>query len=511
MTTTKITKKIGLFCTLAMLAAATARADVVRVEVSRRADIDGSGYEKIAGTAHFAVNPADPRNAVIVDLDKAPRNAAGLVEFSADFYLLRPKDPARSNGSALVEVSNRGGRGLLRQFNRGGPQTDPETDADLGDKFLMRFGFTAAWIGWEFDVADSPGTMRIHVPIATDNGKPISGIVRAAFIPALREPQGRPEPGRGTGSRVNEFALRDLGHYDAVDPDGADSQLTVRSAFLGTGEAIPRQRWHLKGHTVTLDGGFEPGKTYEIAYRAENPPIAGLGFAAMRDFSSWLKHITEGPITPVRYAYAFGASQSGRYLRDFLYEGFNTDEHDRQVFDGVIAHIAGAARIDLNRRWSTPIGLGVHSATSFPFADSSQRDPVSGAQEGELENPRARAHQPKVFYTNTPVEYWGTGRVAALIHTTPDGSADITPPDNVRVYFLAGTQHSPGRFPPAIAAGQQADNPVEYAWPLRALLLAMHRWVSAGTPPPASAYPKLSDGTLVKASAIAFPAIPTVA
>jgi len=477
-----------------VISSAWARADVTRVEIAKRADVEGSGYEKIAGTVYFAVNPSDPRNAIIVDVDKAPRNAAGLVEFSSDFYILRPKD-GRGNNSALVEVSNRGGRGLLRQFNRGGPQTDPDTDADLGDKFLMRFGFTLAWVGWEFDVADRPGTMRIHVPVATDRGKTISGIVRAAFIP---------------GSRVNEFVLRDLGHYDAVDPEGSDSQLTVRSAFLGKGEVVPRQRWHLKGHAVTMEGGFEPGKTYEISYRAENPPVAGLGFAAMRDFSSWLKHAAGDPIPAVRYTYAFGASQSGRYLRDFLYEGFNTDEHDRQVFDGVMAHIAGAARIDLNARWSTPIGLGVHSATSFPFADASMKDPVSGVQEGALDNARARAHQPKIFYTNTPVEYWGTGRVAALIHTTPDGAADIVPPDNVRVYFLAGTQHSPGRFPPTIANGQQADNPVEYAWPMRALLLAMHRWVSIGAAPPASAYPKLSDGTLVKAGAVGFPSIPGV-
>ena len=490
---------IAIWC----LSALPARAEVTRIEIAKRADVQGSGYEKIAGTIYFAVNPADPRNAIIVDLDKAPRNGRGLVEFSADFYLLRPKDSTHSNGAALVEVSNRGGRGLIRQFNRGGPQTDPETDADLGDKFLMRFGFTLAWVGWEFDVAGTPGTMRIQVPIATDNGKTIVGIVRAAFVPS---------------SRVNEVVLRDLGHYDAIDPDGADSQLTERQPFLGKGEVVPRRRWHVNGHTVTMEGGFEPGKTYEIAYRAENPPVAGLGFAAMRDFASWLKHTTDrgqgapgldnAPIPPVRYTYAFGASQSGRYLRDFLYEGFNTDEHDRQVFDGVMAHIAGAARIDLNRRWSTPIGLGVHSATSFPFADTALKDPASGAVEGELDNPRARAHQPKVFYTNTPVEYWGTGRVAALIHTTPDGSRDVSLPDNVRLYFLAGTQHSPGRFPPTIGAGQQADNPVEYAWPLRALLLAMHRWVSAGTPPPSSAYPKLSDATLVKASGIGFPMIP---
>ena len=480
---------------LGVLTAARVQADVVRVEITRRADIQGSDYEKVAGTVYFAVSPADPRNTVIVDLDKAPRNGKGLVEFSSDFYLLRPKDGAHSNGSALVEVSNRGGRGLLRQFNHGGPQSDPESDADLGDKFLMRFGFTTAWVGWEFDVADTPGMMRIHVPVATDDGKVITGVVRAAFIPS---------------SRVNEFVLRDLAHYDASEPDGPDSRLTVRSAFLGKGEIVPRQQWHLRGHTVSLDGGFEAGKTYEVAYRAQNPPVAGLGFAAMRDFATWLKH-GDGTLPPVKYAYAFGASQSGRYLRDFLYEGFNTDEHDRQVFDGVIAHIAGAARIDLNRRWSTPVGLGVHSATSFPFADATMRDPASGAQEGELDNPRARAHQPKVFYTNTPVEYWGTGRVAALIHETPDGSADIPLPDNVRVYFFAGTQHSPARFPPAVNAGQQADNPVEYTWPLRALLLAMHHWVSSGTPPPSSAYPRLADGTLVKASAVAFPAIPGVA
>ena len=472
-----------------------ARAEVTRVEITRRADIGQSGYEKVAGTVHFAVDPKNPRNALVADLDKAPQNAAGLVEFFSDFYIIRPRDPERGNGSVLVEVSNRGVRSAMRQFNRGGPSPDPENDADLGDKFLMRFGFTVAWVGWEFDLAAGPDRMRITVPVATDAGKPIAGVVRAAFTPS---------------TRITETTLRDLEPYDAVDPEGPDSQLTVRSTFLGKGERVARGRWHLRGHTVTLDGGFEPGKTYEVSYRAANPPVAGLGFVAMRDFATWLKH-ERRDMGSVRYAIAYGASQSGRYLRDFLYQGFNADERERQVFDGVMAHIAGAARIDLNARWSTPVGLSVHSATAFPFADASLRDPVSGATEGLLDNARARAHQPKVFYTNTPVEYWGTGRVAALIHTTPDGASDVSLPDNVRAYFLAGTQHSPGRFPAAVNAGAQPDNPVEYGWVLRALLLAMHRWVSAGAPPPASAYPMLKDGTLVKAGAIAFPAIAGVA
>ena len=168
---------------------------------------------------------------------------------------------------------------------------------------------------------------------------------------------------------------------------------------------------------MTLDGGFEPGKTYEIAYRAANPPVAGLGFVAMRDIAAWLKHQPDA-VAPVRYAYAFGSSQSGRFLRSFLYEGFNTDERDRQVFDGVMAHIAGAARIDLNERWSTPTGLGAYNATAFPFADASAaRSGERRARRAARRTRGAARHAPKVFYTNTPVEYWGAGRVAALVHT----------------------------------------------------------------------------------------------
>ena len=181
------------------------------------------------------------------------------------------------------------------------------------------------------------------------------------------------------------------------------------------------------------------------------------------------------------------------------------------MFDGVIAHIAGASRLDLNARWSKPTGLAVHSATSFPFADASLRDPVTGAQDGATDNARMSGHAPKIFYTNTPVEYWGTGRAAALIHTTPDGAADLTLPDNVRVYLIAGTQHSPARFPPSVNNGQQPDNPVDYWWTMRALLLAMHKWVKEGTPPPPSQYPRLKDGTLVAAASVTWPALPGVA
>ncbi|HXI29951.1 MAG TPA: alpha/beta hydrolase domain-containing protein, partial [Vicinamibacterales bacterium] len=489
-----MTHRLRLAVAFALIWSGVARAEVTRVEIATRADVGMSGYEKIVGTIYFAVDPKAPRNRVVVDLDKAPVNAAGLVEFSSDLYILRPK-ATPGNGAALVDILNRGNKVVLNGFNRGG-SPDPATENDLGDRFLMRFGYTIVWVGWEFDVAARPNAMRIHVPVATDHGTTITGIVSAAFTP---------------NSETKETTVTDLAAYDAIDPGGPDSQLTVRASFLGGhAEPIARDRWRLSGHTVTLDGGFVPGKTYEVRYRAANPPVAGLGFVAVRDTTAWLKHQPDAP-APVRYAYGYGSSQSGRFLRGFLYEGFNTDEHERQVFDGVMAHIAGAARLDLNARWAKPTGLAVHSATSFPFADASLRDPVSGAQEGALDNPRTAGHAPKIFYTNTPVEYWGTGRAAALIHTTPDGAADLTLPDNVRAYFIAGTQHSPSRFPASVNNGQQADNPVDYWWTMRALLLAMNRWVKDGTPPPASAYPRLKDGTLVAAANVAWPAVTGVA
>ena len=465
-------------------------AEVVRVDVAKRADIGTSGYEKIVGTIYFAVSPGDPRNKVIVDLDKAPKNADGRVEFSADLYILRPKDAARSNGVALVEVSNRGNKGLLSSFSRatsGG--LDPSTDADLGDGFLTTQGYTLVWVGWQFDVARQGGRVKLDAPIATG----ISGIVRAEFTP---------------NERATETTVGDLGGYAPIDPNAADTTLTVRDGMFGNAVPIAHDQWQLRGNTVTLAAGFEPGRTYELAYRATNLPVVGAGLAAFRDTASWLKYRPDALAT-ARQAYAWGASQSGRFLRTFLYYGFNSDEKSRLVFDGVLAHIAGAARLSLNERGAVPNSSTAISATRFPFANAAQRDPISGATEGLLDNDRARQNQPKVFFTNSAVEYWNT-RSAALIHSTADGKADLALPENARAYFLTGTQHSPGQFPSRATAGQQLDNPVQYAWTLRALLVSMDRWVRQGAAPPASLYPRRSDGTLVRHDEIAFPAIPGV-
>jgi hypothetical protein len=479
-----------LIAAIVALVAVEATAEVTRVDV-KRAEVGMSGYEKIVGTIHFSIDPKDAANQAIVGLDKAPRNASGKVEFSADLYILQPRDAARSNGVALIDVVNRGRKMTLNQFSRGGT-LDPATEADLGDGFLTKQGYTLVWVGWQFDVQRRNNLMGIEVPHAAG----ATGIARAEFTPNDRSP---------------DVTVADLIGYP-VAGDGSDASLTVRDGPFGEPQEVPRGRFRLKGNIVSMEGGFEPGRTYHISYKTPNPAVGGVGLAAFRDTTSWLKYNPAAPSRP-RYAIAFGSSQSGRFLRTFLYQGFNSDEHGRQVLDGVMAHIAGGARLSINEDAATPNSLAMYSATMFPFADAPLTDPVTGKKDGLLEKARARGHAPKVFYTNTSVEYWGGGRAAALVHSTPDGRANQPLPDNVRAYLFAGTQHSPGQFPPRkSAAQQQADNPVQFAWTMRALLVAMTQWVTSGTMPPLSQHPQFKDegATIVKASDIPFPAIPGV-
>jgi hypothetical protein len=480
-----------LTAAIVALFAVEAAAEVTRVDIARRAEVGASGYEKIVGTIHFAIDPKDPANQVIVGLDKARPGASGRVEFSADLYILQPRDAARSNGVALVDVVNRGRKMTLNGYSRGGT-LDPATEADLGDGFLTRLGYTLVWVGWQFDVRRGNNLMGIDAPRAAG----VTATVRAEFTPNDKNP---------------DVTVTDLVGYPVMG-DGSDASLTVRDGPFGEPQDIPRARFQLKGSVVSMPGGFEPGRTYQISYRTQNPAIAGIGLAAFRDTTSWLRHDPAAPSHP-RYTIAFGSSQSGRFLRTFLYHGFNTDERGRQVFDGVIAHIAGGARLSINEGTATPNSLGMYSATFFPFADAALRDPATGKTDGLLEKARAKGHAPKIFYTNSSVEYWGGGRAAALIHSTPDGRANQPLPDNVRAYLFAGTQHSPGQVPPRKGgAQQQADNPVQYWWPMRALLGAMTQWVTSGTLPPASQHPqfKASGATIAKASDLPFPAIPGV-
>ncbi len=469
----------ALPCLLVLLCmSGLAPAAVVRVEVGKRSDLGGTGYEEIVGKLHFEIDPAKPCNAIIADVGLAPANTAGRVCFSSDLRIMKPKDPAKANGAAWVEIPNRGGK------------------AGIGT-WITKNGFTVMSVGWEFDVPRQADKMRIEVPSAHNkDGSPLRGIVSATFTP---------------DKRADEQVVSDLEFYPPVDAQGPDSRLIVRSrmAYPG-GNEVERSLWSLEGQRLRMKGGFEAGKTYELSYLAEAPPVAGLGYAAIRDAVAWLKN-DAGSLAPVKHAYAFGSSQCGRLLRDFMYLGFNTDEEDRQVMDGVIAHIAGAGRLILNQRWSTPRGLGSFYTASFPFADTAMNDPVSQQTDGVLDNPRMR-QAPKVFYINTDTEYWGGGRVAALTHTDPAGTKDIEFPANVRSYFLAGTQHGPAKFPPtAQVEGAPLANPVNAGPVTTALRLAMHRWVTDGAAPPPSVYPKLGDHTLVPVAEVHFPQVPGMA
>ncbi len=480
----------AVFLASLLLLASSASAELLRVEVGTRADIGSTGFEKIVGTAFFEVDPRDSHNQVVADIDKAPVNAAGRVAFSADVYIIRPKDPARSNGIALVEVPNRGRKLVMTGFIRGGTN-DPASDTDLGDRFLLDRGFTLVWVGWEFDVRRTNGLMGITVPSAQG----VDTTVWADFTPA------------NTNERQT---VGDLIGYTPADVAAQDSTLTVRDSQFGPETPIARSRWSVDARNmVGLTGGFEAGRIYRVRYRAKEMPVSGLGLAAFRDIGSWVKY-APGALVRADRTLAFGSSQSGRFLRTFLYAGMNGDEKSRQVYDAVWVHIAGAAGLDVNGRGATPTSLTMYEITRFPYANQATKDPVSGRVDGLLENDRSRAVQPKMFFTNTSVEYWGGGRNAALIHVAPDGSADLPLNDQTRVYYLTGSQHGPARFPTSVGQGQQPDNPLEYWWTMRALMHGMEQWLRTGTAPPPSRYPRLGDGTLVRADAVGFPAIPGV-
>lgn len=476
----------------------SAFAEVTRVSIAARSAVaDGQSfgttgpYEKLTGTVEFALDPSDPHNRAIVDLEHAPRGADGKVRFTADLFVLQPVDQARGNGVLLFEISNRGTKGILQRFNRAPASNDPTTAAHMGDGFLMREGYTIVWVGWQFDVA-APN-LRVEAP-AVD----VPGRVRVSTI--QNEPR-------------MDATLNDLpAAYAPVDPNDGSSTLTVRTLFHDTPTPLPRSSWRFTSPNtngrprIVLDSGFEAGRVYELDYAATGARVAGVGFAAIRDAASAFRYRTDLPVRG-RSAYVFGISQSGRFLRQFLHDGFNADERDRKAFDLVWPHIAGAGLGSFNERFALP-GYSSFPATRFPYTDLEQVD-GSGRRDGLLVK-YPTALQPKVIYTNTPVEYWGQGRAAALAHTSIDGARDLTLPDNVRSYLIAGTQHGEAAFPPRPNQAQQLPNPIPQAEVMRALLRAAHRWASGSSTAPISAHPTLREGTLTALGKFAFPALPGV-
>ncbi len=509
----------AVFATVLLATVTAVSAEVVRVDVERRDDIaDGKGYgsagvyERLAGRIHYAVDPANPANRIVTDIDYAPTDGAGRVQFSADFVLVKPRDVSAGNGAVFFEVANRGRIGVLGRFNGAASTRDPLTEDDYGDGFLLEEGFTLLWIGWQLDTPLEDGLLRVYPPMATNVDEPIEGLVRSDIFVA---------------DKVYSHSLGDRGHiaYPVANPEDPRNVLMVRDGMNRERQVIPREEWRfarMEGDSIVEDptsvhlgSGFEPGRIYDVVYVAENPPLAGLGLAAIRDAISMLKYgatdALDVPEGVLDRAIAFGSSQSGRLLRTWLYDGFNADEQGKRVFDGVIAHIAGAARGSFNVRFAQPSrapgGAFEYPNRLFPFADAVQTDPITGSTGGLLARMEPEI-MPRVFYTNSSTEYWRS--VGALAHTTPDGKQDLPLPDNSRIYHFAGTQHGPAPFPPPSGGDGHLRNPNDYDWFLRSLLLRMDLWITDDVPAPSSRYATLEEGTLVSYEHLGFPKVPGV-
>jgi Alpha/beta hydrolase domain len=496
-------------------------ARVLRVDVASRTTVlNGKGfghagaYERITGRVYFSLPVANARNQRIVDLRNAVNLKNGEVEFSSDFVAVRPKDVHLGNGSMLLEVPNRGNARILALVDGG----DEELTHDAGDAWLLRNGYTIVSLGWQWD-AQAPGQLRFFAPIAKENGRTITGLLRGDLMLSAATP---------------EIPLGHLmdGHlggveYPVASPEDPRNVLTVRSSREAQRTMIPRAEWRF-AHTVDgklvpsdrfihLNGGFQPGKIYEYVYAVANPVVAGGGFAAIRDFASYAKH-DPSAITPAQRVYSEGISQNGRFLRDFLYQGFNADEEGRMALDGVLAHVAGAGRGSFNYRFAQPSRDAQPTSSVFfptdifPFTDQPEEDSMTGETAGLLDRAAADKVVPRIFFSNTAYEYWG--RAAALIHVSADGKQDASIPDRVRIYHFAGLQHFSVPFPPEKGTGNelgqhpQSPLPVRYFW--RAMIANMDAWVRSDTPPPPSSYPKIADQNLVPLGEYAFPHIPGV-
>jgi hypothetical protein len=486
-----------------------------------RAFGDVGPYEELKGRLRFAVDPAHPANARITDIDLAPRNRAGRVELAADVSILLPVDRARGNGRVILDVVNRGNTVTVPNFNHAtrpvfGPDSDANPAIDVGDGFLMRRGYVVASCGWQCDVPELPGLFRLYAPEARDAaGRPLRGGIYVNLQAA---------------EVVPHVLLSDRGHlaHPAADLEEPGAVLLVRDQLDGEPTTIPRSRWRfaraVEGRVVPdaryvwMEGGFEKGRLYQVAYTAVGAPVLGLSLAALRDCVSWLKHGGAAEANPaagsLRWAYAYGRSQTGRLLRTFVYWDLNLDEQGHEALDGIIANVAGGMRGEFNQRFGqNSKDRPQMMAHVFPSADVATTDPVTkvtDALHGRLD---ARGSRLKVFYTNTSAEYHRGD--ASLCHTDPDGVRDVAHAPHTRVYHFTGTEHGLGIWPPSSAVLAAADPSgwtersqnlrctVNYSRLLRACLVNLDRWVTDGVEPPPSRHPRLDDGTAVPPEALA--------
>ncbi len=480
----------------------TSQAQVLRFEVLQsvpafegRSFGSVGSYVKVTARATIAVDPADRRNAVIADIDKAPRNAQGRVEATADVVLLRPADPARGNGTLLIDVPNRGTKLAPQLFDdiAQPAATQAEKTADAGRGFLHAQGYTMAWIGWQADIPSQPNQHALAAPVLQG----VTGAARDEFLfDHMRSP-----------------ATPTLS-WPIADP--ASLKVTVRAKWDAPREQPPGLAIRATGaQTVEITRpatGFDAAALYEVTYVARDPAVLGLGFAATRDVVSFLRRdgtaanpLAAGGRSAVQRAIGFGVSQSGRFLRDFLYLGFNEDLAGGVVFEGLMPHIAGGRRIASNYRFGQNGRNARHpqdpawQADLFPFTYQTLLDPLSGKRDGLMLRCRATATCPRVIQTDSEHEWWAS-RASLLVTDLQGNHLDL--PADVRAYMIAGSPHfaAPGEVMKRLPTMALPVNPMHAGAPMRSLLTAMQAWISTGTEPPASRVPMRAHGTLVEAT-----------
>jgi hypothetical protein len=494
------------------------RAEVTGIQIDRREAFAGGRsfgaigpYEIVSGRVAFTVDPLSPANAGIADIAIAPRDGKGKVDFTSDFVVLRPVEPKNARPAALLEILNRGTTEengfFFASTRRGGFRLPELRHQELTDAFAFEQGFTLAYLGWQTD--PSGGKMRMIAPLVD-----VTGPVRGSVITDAQD------------VHAPSLAFDTPNGECPAHANQPERNLVVKRSFDDRGATVAPSSWRFTTQ-VDRDGGavlcaiavapIVPDRLYEVTYRGGKTAVAGLSYAAVRDFASYLKGAGNAmPFgnAPLKRVIGFGYSQSARFLRSFLRDGFNAGLDGRIALDGMLISSAGAGGGSFNQRYAMPGEAGtsvlsdLRPVDMFPFADGDELDPVTGAHGGLLDKARSNGSVPKIVTTLSSTEYWA--RFASLTYTTVDGTAELPIDPNERLYFIAGTPHARSPFPPSkIVRGEQNLHYGNFASAgpaLRALLVDLDDWVADETPPPPSAYPHL--GGLVSVAALKFPTIP---
>jgi hypothetical protein len=461
-------------------------------------------YEILTGTAYGELDPRAPSNTGIVNVNRAPLNTNGHVEYSVDFMILKPVDSKKGNGKLIYDFVNRGRNTILRLDESG----DSFTASDAGNGFLMSRGYTVAWSGWQMDAPGTSGFLRAYVPIAVVNGKPVTGMSREEFTDVPAGP-----------------VFTQILDYPAL-LDSTGTTLTVREHEADPRKPLPASSWHFideRHIEITVAPGFDRGALYELIYPATNETVADVGLAASRDFVSFLRYTDQDatgqpnpardPGTPFKAALAFGISQTGRVINDFIYQGFNADINGRIVFDGALPLLSATRRTYTNYEFAQPGRFArqhedhQYGGDQFPFSYATSKDPLTGKTDGMLMQCEKSHTCPRIVHLDSDTEFW-QGRDSLLV--TDTSGRPFALPENVRAYMMSGQEHNAAPNWSTRGNCQQIQNALSYAPYARALLVALDRWVTDGVAPPPTTFPNLKSHTLLPLAKVqaSYPAIP---